>query len=571
MKKAVILICLAVGLVSVLVDWSWLVGLVGRQSLLSIYMKGENLGLYVNLYLKSIVLVLAAAVAGGSFIKEPQLRRSVFWWVVTGSVFYTVVMGLMSYQRYLAFHSYHDMTANLEALTNIFRTGLPLSTAEGSLYELPVMNWFGIHFTPIIYIFALLILPFPMPAGIFVVQALLLGSGALAVYLLAKDVLKEEFPALIFAAAYLLYPTLQYTNLYEFEFFRFVTPLLLWAFLFINRRQLWWSLFFLLLALMTREDTAPVILVLGAYLFFIRKERGLGGLVGLTAVVYGLAAQLWLRPYFCGAGTDFVIKNVYAAYGQTPLQVLVYFATHPLIVLFLIFSPLKMMNVLLLLLPLGLFSLASPWLLLVAFAGMLIPLLAPGIAQANIFLHKFAAAIPFLFIAAIYGYRNLKSYFTGFSLAWFLLICAVLSSLFFGPAPWSLQFWLSGYRLADFRTHSFHYSYYQSGEHEKLARQALALIPASAVVSAEHFFLPHLFNRKKLYTYPVVGRDVEYVLIDRRHPNKRPEFNPGSKSSRLAFEFTADPGRFFERLARDRGFVRIYDRDGIELFRREER
>lgn len=552
-----------------LIDWSWLAILAGPRTLNSAYMQSGHIGAFINLYLRSLLFALLASATVGLWLHGPKIKRPMFWAVVLMALVYTALMAWLTYHRYLAFHSYHDMTANLEAVWNIFKTGLPYSTAEGSLYELPFMNWFGIHFTPIIYLFALLAFPFRFPESVFVWQALLLGSGAVAVYLLAKDALEDEFSALAFAAAYLLYPTLQYTNIYEFEFFRFVTPLLLWAFYFINKKDLWLTLLFLALALLTREDTAPVILVLGLYLFFARKEKRLGTIVASVALVYGFAAQLIFRPFF-SQGTDFVIKNVYAAFGQTPFQVLVYFLSHPLTALGLMLSPLKIMNIALLLLPLGFLSLGAPGLLLVALSGMLIPLLAPGIAQANIFLHKFAAAIPFLFIAAIYGQKWLVARGRTFNWPVYLLVAALLSGFFFGPSPLSRQFWDRSYRLADFRTHNFHYTNYLVTAHDAVAYQALAIIPQSAVVSAEHFFLPHLFDRKKLYTFPVVGRDVEYVLIDRRHPSKKPEFNPGSKSSSLAEKFRADPAAVYAKLERDRNFTRIFKRDGIELFRREE-
>jgi hypothetical protein len=165
-----------------ILDWSWLFEVTGRNIFNTVYMKMDNLGRYLNLYIKGsatvfiLAVVSALAVHGTSAIKKLKSLKIPAEYILAAMVLiYVAVFSLMSYLKFSAFHAYHDMAANLEALFNIYRTGLPLSTAEGSLYELPVMNWFGIHFTPIIYLFALVAFPFRFPGGIFVLQSLFLA------------------------------------------------------------------------------------------------------------------------------------------------------------------------------------------------------------------------------------------------------------------------------------------------------------------------------------------------------------------------------------------------------------
>jgi uncharacterized membrane protein len=67
-----------------------------------------------------------------------------------------------------------------------------------------------------------------------------LGLGAIFVYFIAKNVIKNKNIALVLAAVYLLNPSLQYTNLYDFHAIALATTLLLLLFIFFLKENIFY-------------------------------------------------------------------------------------------------------------------------------------------------------------------------------------------------------------------------------------------------------------------------------------------------------------------------------------------
>ncbi|MBI4498206.1 MAG: DUF2079 domain-containing protein, partial [Chloroflexi bacterium] len=116
-----------------------------------------------------------------------------------------------------------------QALYNTLH-GRPL---EISISHEGYTHLFAEHF----FLFALALLPFyalaPHPATLFLLEAVATGGGGLALYLVARRRLGNDWLALALAVAYLLHPTLQWANLglvwYGFHLENFFPPLFLLA------------------------------------------------------------------------------------------------------------------------------------------------------------------------------------------------------------------------------------------------------------------------------------------------------------------------------------------------------
>src|SRR5205085_9606428 len=90
------------------------------------------------------------------------------------------------------------------------------------------------HVEYIFPVLSLVYLIYPHPESLVVLQTAALALGALPTYALARDVLQIRWLALVFALGYLLFPSLQAMNLYEFHPVALATPLLIAAFLFMR-------------------------------------------------------------------------------------------------------------------------------------------------------------------------------------------------------------------------------------------------------------------------------------------------------------------------------------------------
>ena len=96
----------------------------------------------------------------------------------------------------------------------------------------------GSHFDPILALLAPLWWLWPSPELLLVVQAGAVAAGALPVFWLARAHLDSERTAAALALAYLLYPPVQWLTASDFHPVSLATPLLLFAWWFLDERRL---------------------------------------------------------------------------------------------------------------------------------------------------------------------------------------------------------------------------------------------------------------------------------------------------------------------------------------------
>src|SRR5439155_473866 len=82
----------------------------------------------------------------------------------------------------------------------------------------------------------------PDPATLLVMQSIVLALGAVPAYCLGRRVWAEPSAGVVTAGVYLLYPPLQFANLFDFHADTFATPILLAAFASIFAGRTGWAL-----------------------------------------------------------------------------------------------------------------------------------------------------------------------------------------------------------------------------------------------------------------------------------------------------------------------------------------
>lgn len=165
-----------------------------------------------------------------------------------------------------------------------------------------VTSHFGVHTSPIL---ATLLPVYTLAPGVetlLIVQTILLGLGAVPVYLIAKKILGET-GGLTLSAVYFLYPGLHGVNLTDFHEIAFL-PLLLGCFLYacvLQKNR--WILIFGLLCLMIKEDVAVLILcasLYGVYISRIQNRNGIKTFLTLSIIsaAWVIAAFFVIMPAF---------------------------------------------------------------------------------------------------------------------------------------------------------------------------------------------------------------------------------------------------------------------------------
>jgi uncharacterized membrane protein len=399
------------------------------------------------------------------------------------------------------------------------------------------------HFDPILVLFAPLWWIWPSPQLLLVLQAVAVALGAIPIYLLARKHLGSARAGVGFALAYLLYPATGWLTLNEFHPVALATPLLLAAFWFLDEDRL---LLFALLAVAAAACKEEIALVLAGYgiWYALARRRWVAGL-GI-AVAGGLwsaiAIGVVIPHYNAGAESDFYGR--YSEIGGSAGGILKTAFTHPLRIVDVAFSGRDLHYLLQLVAPLAGLCLLSPLVLVAALPELAINLLSSTTTQTSIHFHYTAGLIPTLLIAAVLGAKRL-SHWT-FAVATIVVLAALIGNYRLGPIPgWrhlpgGQQFQATAQRVT---------------VHDKIADQALKLIPGDAVVSATNTLGAHLSARRRFLSFPFV-EDASWIAADETQPGYADRYAAIPTATLLA------------GLRRNPDWQLVFERDGILVFKR---
>ena len=481
------------------------------------------------------------------------VRRNAVY-VIAGAVLFAAIYALLSWLKYRAYmDARFDLGNMVQAVYNTAH-GHFLEGTTGEI-EPRQMSRLGAHVDPILALFALPWLVWPSPVMLLVLQAVIVATGAWPAYRLGTRVTRDPRAGALLAGAYLLYPALGFLVLNEFHPVALATPLLLWAFLYVEESRWLWALPFLVLAAACKETVPLAIGAMGVY-FAIRKRSWRPLILTAAAAAYFAVAVWVIIPHYNGDQSAFVAR--YGDYGQGAGEVIKTALTHPGQTVADLAAPGNLDYWLKLLWPLGFSSLLSPVTVLIAAPELLLNALSATIYQRRIEFHYTALEIPFLLAAAVLGVMRLWRWLGGLrraekamagqrvrreTLALLVLLAALAGNYFMGPLPFSLPG--AAYDGKD----------YARTAHAVALDEAVNMIPDGAKVSANNNAGAQLAARRVSYVFPYFA-GADWVLVDERHPffyDKEDE-----QMHQLALG----------KLVLDNRFVSVYAKDGVYVFKR---
>jgi uncharacterized membrane protein len=487
-------------------------------------------------------------------VRARLFRRNAVY-VVAGAILFAAIYSLLSWLKYRAYmDARFDLGNMVQAVYN---------TAHGRFLEITTgelkprqMSRLGSHVDPILALFALPWLVWPSPVMLLVLQSVIVATGAWPAYRLGTRVTRDPRAGALLAGAYLLYPALGFLVLNEVHPVALATPLLLWAFLYIEESRWLWALPFLVLAAACKETVPLVIGTMGVY-FAIRKRSWRPLILTMVAAAYFIVAVWVIIPHFNGDQSAFIAR--YGDYGQGAGEVVKTALTHPGQTAADLVAPANLEYWLKLLWPLGFTSLLSPLTVLIAAPELLLNALSATTFQRRIEFHYTALEIPFFFAAAVLGVMRLWRWLGGGwrraeksmsgqrvrreNLALLVLLAALAGNYFMGPLPFSLPG--AAYDGKD----------YARTAHAAALDEAVRMIPAGAKVSANNNAGAQLAARRVAYVFPYFA-GADWVLVDEKHPffyDKEDE-----KMHQLALG----------RLVLDNRFMSVFAKDGVYVFKR---
>jgi uncharacterized membrane protein len=404
----------------------------------------------------------------------------------------------------------------------IFTQSLWTTSFEGKFFyhtcELflnPSGSFFGVHFSPVLFLIVPLYRAFPTAETLLILQAFILAAAAVPIYKLAKEYAGGRITGLIFAVAYLVYPATQFVNWYDFHVQAFLPFFFGFAMYYLTKGK--WSKYFVfvILALMCEEHAAFITFFIGLYIAWkyrenlvstIKKERPiekklLVPLVTMTVAVAWYWFTLWQRNTFFPinpeALTEFVGSPNFTILGaKDPLEIPLLIVLRPLNALQALAydGQWKLLYLLVLFGPLALFSFKAPSALIPTIPWFGISLISQATAH-HVLGHQYEAYLTaFIFAAAIFGLR--KNFLKKQSLRSIsgslkkIMVCSLIFSVIINPVSPLINTLFPGF------------SSIQVGEHEKYISEVLTLIPSTASVLTQDNIFPHVSYRVEASVVP---------------------------------------------------------------------
>ena len=463
------------------------------------------------------------------------------------SLIYSTTMSIYTILRHEFFQTRaYDFGIFIQALWSTLRAGK-------FFYETPDLgisetgSFFGVHFSPIMFLVLLIYAIAPHPYTLLVFQSFLLGFAAIPLYKLAKLVMNEDGKALLLSSTYLIYPPILATNLFDFHLEAFY-PIIIFSALYYLEKEDFKKFYALILFNLTILDFASLVITLslafyGSVIKYRRfllnplkmsKRIGLHviismvGIVSLTYLYYQIMLtiiqQLGVPPFSKTLNWSKLGSNLSEIVGglMVPEKVIAsiqYDFVKKILWLFFIFLPLLFIPIL------------APIELLPGLPIFTAFLLSTYHAYYELGWQYGAIYSPFVFYAAIYGFERirdssfdvnnpLRSLIKPFKkiaemdnkkLQGLIIIVVVLSTAV-GLGVRDKSYVFEGTAFAD--------PIPIPSDHIFNLKKVLALIPKNASVLAQNNIFPHLAERLHAYTWlpPDSGAIVDYAIGDISHP-----------------------------------------------------
>ena len=336
--------------------------------------------------------------------------------------------------------------------------------------------------------------------SLLLIQTVVLAFGAIYVYLISKQLIKDKTLSLVLSASYLINPSVQLVNLYDFHPVVLATTLLLGAYYYLINKKYFLFSVFLLLASLAKEQMWVVTAIFGVYIFVIHKKKLAGSLLSVIslAIFYIIVSQI--IPSF--HGKEHFALSYYSEFGSSPFEIIRNIIFSPNLVLTAIFSQSSLDYLLKIFLPFGFLPFFNPFSLVFTIPDFAINLLSNNIQLRQIYYQYTAVITPFLFISTIYAIRLIAKKSKLFSFrffTWYIFFFTLLAAYHTGPLPFA--------KFPNVSVFTKQLSYRDE------INKTLKKIPQSASVAATNNIGSHLARRELLFTIPIGLYEADYVAF----------------------------------------------------------
>lgn len=487
-------------------------------------------------------------------LQEQKCRKSTYVFLGVLCVGFFIFGCVWMVAKTLTFQSYtYDMGIFSQMFYSMKETGLPITTLERD----KVLSHFAVHVSPIYY----LMLPFyclvPHPAALQVLQVLVLISAVIPLWKLGTHHGLSGWQRLLLCALLLLYPAFFGGIAFDLHENCFLTPLILWLFYAVEKRNWPGITLSALLTLCVKEDAAVYVAVIALFLLvktLLQKEkdktRFFAGLGLLMGSVLCFLLTTW---YLGGQGDGVMVERYYNCMynGNVSLMAVIRCAiVHPMKVLFECADRTKLKYIVLTMAPLmGLPVLTRRYerfILLIPY--ILINLVSDYVYQSDVFFQYSFGSIAFSMYLTVLNLKELpwEKWKTPLLTAG-TVVAAVAFALVIIP-----------------EAIKYPGTYLEEREANREVCEMLSQIPEDAVVTATEDYTVHLSQREKIYDLCYASTDhileSEYIVLTFELKSLYSKFSPaeGVDGRQALIDFLEEQG--YEQIAIVENKASVYKR-----------
>lgn len=460
-------------------------------------------------------------------VSEPKKAHKAYIWSTVGlSAAFFLFVSAWTVGRVYSFSSpTFDFGIFSQMFFHLKESGLPMTTVERD----GLLSHFAVHVSPIYY----LMLPFyylaPVPATLQVLQAAVITSAAIPLWKLGKNHGLTGAQRTFICALLFLYPAYAGGTSYDIHENCFLTPLILWLFYGIDKKNTAVTAIAAVLTLMVKEDAAVYVAVIALWLTvktLLRcKKLDTQNLVTGTVMLAASLGWFFLVTGYLTKNGDGIMTYRYQNFmydgSSSLITVIQSVILNPMKAVYECVDTEKLYFIAMTLLPLlGLPLLTrryERYILLIPY--VLVNLMSDYQYQHDIFFQYTFGSNAFLIYLTVV---NLADWKIHWQRSFAVIAAAVVSAVCFAVVvvPKAIYYPVQAIQ---------YYGYYQN------IRDTLDTIPAGASVTAATFYTTHLSQRETLYDVRYCSQEhlleTEYVVLNLSSDSDYKKYATGSKDN----------------------------------------
>lgn len=394
--------------------------------------------------------MLPAAMFRYSWWRQPQS------WVVVGMIVIAVYFSVFNVFRHANIQTSQFDLGNMDQVlwNTIHGDIFQLTSPTGAVHQLRT----AIHADFLLLVYVPFYALWPNPQVMMILQTLAVVSGAWPLFLFARKRLSPRLAAWL-SLAYVVYPSLLWSMIFDVHAVVLATPLLLWALWAMTQRRWWIYAACLAAATLSKEEVGVTVGLIGLYTAWRYRPRWIGLATAIVGIGWTMLMLEVAIPHARHIPGHFAL-SYYADYGGSVGSIVGHVITHPwtLVQQALTYHGADYLAALLI--PIGLLPILGLPIALFALPELSVNLLSNNPNLQTIFYQYTAVITPILFFSAVIGLERLRRWLTNRPRAWrgviiWLAAAQLISLYWWSPIPGSRY---TKDALAPFRTSSYRQS-----------------------------------------------------------------------------------------------------------------